>query len=59
MGEEIEDWVVLGSNDEMGGSDEKEDIVFEDKIEMTLDVGRVKADEVVKKQALTEESPLG
>ena len=46
-GEEIEDFVVSGFNDKIGGSGEEVDIVLEDReVGMTGDVGIVAVDEV-------------
>ena len=46
-GEEIEDCVVSGFNDKMGGSGEEVDIVLEDReVVVTGDVGSVAVDEV-------------
>ena len=41
-----EDWVAMGSMEDIGGSGEVEDIVFADAVELTVEVGKVKVDEV-------------
>ena len=58
-GEEVEDRFALGSADEMDGNGEEEHIVFAGKeVEMAVDVGKVKVDEVEKTGADRRESNI-
>ena len=50
--------VVRGSMEDMGRSGEEEEIVFADTVDMTVDEGRVKVDEVEETGADRKESNI-